>query len=81
MTNHLCMAITLKPKANHHNFATIEEMKEKSKRELLAIPKTGGYFQEDKIVIDTSYIRFGNFLNDTVDLLLFFRFLYGVLQL
>ena len=53
-------------------FATIEEIKEKSKQELLAIPKSafqkcfedwqkgldksiisvGGFFEEDKIVID-----------------------------
>ena len=42
MTNHGCMAMTLKPKPNHLNgkhFATIEEIKEKSKQKLLAIPK------------------------------------------
>ena len=42
-------------------FATIEKIKEKSKQELLAIPKSewykyviseGGYFKGDKIVID-----------------------------
>ena len=35
MTNHGRMAMTLKPK----RFATIEETKEKSKQELLALPK------------------------------------------
>ena len=36
-------AMTLKPKPNHPNskrFATIEEIKEKSRKELLAIPKS-----------------------------------------
>ena len=40
---HEHMAMTLKPKPNHlkgKRFATIEEIKEKSKQELLAIPKT-----------------------------------------
>ena len=42
MTNHGCMAMILKSKPNHPNgkrFATIEEVKVKSKHELLAIPK------------------------------------------
>ena len=43
MTNLGCMAVTLKPKPNHTNgkrFPTIGEIKEKSKQELLAIPKS-----------------------------------------
>ena len=42
MTNHGRMAMKLKSKPNHPNgkrFTTIEEIKEKSKQELLAIPK------------------------------------------
>ena len=42
--NYGCMIMTLKPKPNHPNgkyFATIEEIKEKSKQELLVIPKRG----------------------------------------
>ena len=38
----MTMAMTLKPNPNHPNgkrFATIEEIKEKSKQELLLIPK------------------------------------------
>ena len=52
-------------------FATIEEIKEKSKQELLAIPKSsfqkcfedkciiseGGYFEGDKIVIDKQIFK------------------------
>ena len=43
MTNSVCMALTLKPKLNHQNlkhFTTNEEIKEKSKHELLAISKS-----------------------------------------
>ena len=42
MTNHMCMAMALKLKTNHPNgkrFVKIEEIKEKSKQELLAILK------------------------------------------
>ena len=41
--NRGCMATSLKPKPYHHNgkhFATINEIKEKSKQELLAVPKS-----------------------------------------
>ena len=60
------------------HFATIEEIKERSKQELLAIPKSafqkcfeywkkrwhkciiseGGYFEENKIVVDNKQILF-----------------------
>ena len=63
------MAMILKPKPNHPNgkrFAAIEEIKEKSIKELLALPKSadwrkrwhkciiseGGYFEGKKIVIN-----------------------------
>ena len=60
------MAMTLKPKPNHPNekrFATFEEKNEKSKQQLLALPKSvlhkclciiseESYFKEDKIVIE-----------------------------
>ena len=43
MTDHGYMAMTLKPKPNLPNgkrFATIEEIREESKEELLVIPKS-----------------------------------------
>ena len=44
MTNHVSMAMILKSKPNHSSFATIEEIMEKSKGELLAL--TNSAFQK-----------------------------------
>ena len=52
VTNHGCMAMTLKPKKTNHpsrkRFAMVEEIKDKSKQGLLAIPKSAfqKYFED-----------------------------------